>query len=56
MGRQSATSSTATVSSEAIEEIRESSLKVHILSDGDGPIGKYRRWCKQFYADPNAIP
>jgi len=22
-----------------------------ILSDGDGPIGKYRKWCKQFYAD-----
>ena len=27
-----------------------------ILSDGDGPIAKYRRWCKQFYADPNAQP
>jgi 3-ketosteroid 9alpha-monooxygenase subunit A len=31
-------------------------VKPPILSDGDGPIAKYRRWCKQFYADPNAIP
>lgn len=31
-------------------------IKPPILSDGDGPIGKYRKWCKQFYADPNAIP
>jgi nitrite reductase/ring-hydroxylating ferredoxin subunit len=31
-------------------------IKPPILCDGDGPIGKYRRWCKQFYADPNAIP
>lgn len=26
-------------------------IKPPILSDGDGPIGKYRKWCKQFYAE-----
>lgn len=31
-------------------------IKPPILSDGDGPIGKFRKWCKQFYTDPNAIP
>lgn len=31
-------------------------VKPPILTDGDGPIARYRRWCKQFYADPNAQP
>jgi hypothetical protein len=31
-------------------------VKPPILSDGDGPIGKYRVWCRQFYTDPNAQP
>lgn len=31
-------------------------VKPPILCDGDGPIGKYRSWCKQFYTDPNAQP
>jgi hypothetical protein len=22
-----------------------------LLCDGDGPVGKFRRWCKQFYPD-----
>jgi hypothetical protein len=26
-------------------------IKPPILSDGDGPIGKYRKWCQQFYAE-----
>ena len=26
-------------------------IKPPILSDGDGPIGKYRKWCRQFYAE-----
>lgn len=29
-------------------------IKPPILSDGDGPIGKYRKWCKQFYAEGTA--
>ncbi len=31
-------------------------IKPPILCDNDGPIGRYRKWCKQFYADPDAIP
>ena len=31
-------------------------IKPPILCDSDGPIGKFRSWCKQFYADPDAIP
>jgi hypothetical protein len=31
-------------------------VKPPILSDGDGPIGKYRVWCRQFYTDPSAQP
>jgi nitrite reductase/ring-hydroxylating ferredoxin subunit len=31
-------------------------IKPPILCDGDGPIGKYRKWCKQLYSDPNAQP
>ncbi len=31
-------------------------IKPPILCDNDGPIGPYRSWCKQFYADPNAQP
>ena len=23
-----------------------------VLCDGDGPIGLFRRWCKQFYLTP----
>lgn len=26
------------------------------LCDGDGPIGPFRKWCKQFYVDDNAEP
>ena len=25
-----------------------------LLCDGDGPIGKYRQWCRRFYSDPAA--
>ncbi len=31
-------------------------VKPPILAEGDGPISQFRRWCRQFYADPNAIP
>ena len=31
-------------------------VKPPILCDNDGPIGKFRSWCKQFYADPDATP
>lgn len=31
-------------------------IKPPILCDNDGPIGRFRSWCKQFYADPNAVP
>ena len=26
------------------------------LCDGDGPIGSFRKWCKQFYVEDNAEP
>lgn len=31
-------------------------IKPPILCDNDGPIGKFRSWCKQFYHDPEAQP
>ena len=30
-------------------------VKPPILSDGDGPIARYRRWARQFYADPEQV-
>jgi hypothetical protein len=27
-----------------------------LLVDGDGPIGLFRRWARQFYSDPEAAP
>ncbi len=27
-----------------------------LLCEGDGPIGLFRRWCKQFYSEPSARP
>lgn len=26
-----------------------------ILAEGDGPVGRYRQWVKQFYADPSRV-
>lgn len=30
-------------------------VKPPILSDGDGPIARYRRWARQFYTDPTGV-
>jgi phenylpropionate dioxygenase-like ring-hydroxylating dioxygenase large terminal subunit len=27
-----------------------------LLVEGDGPIGLYRKWCRQFYSEPRATP
>lgn len=58
---------TATVGKAYIAEIErqlnqdipiwENKIYVHppLLVDGDGPIGLYRKWCRQFYSEPGEV-
>jgi hypothetical protein len=38
--------------------IWENKIYVHppLLVEGDGPIGIYRKWCRQFYTSTSAAP